>query len=89
LEDHKSRRLFPNVEFYHQLLAIKEVGAPIEYRHQRGFLTVENHTGIERRDGAPIRYRCTEGTDFERLNTAFSVFELVGQLVGQPAQQLF
>ena len=72
--DDISRRLFPVVEGYHQLLAVEEAGAHVEYLHQRGFLTVENFAEIERRNGVPIRYKRTEADDFERLETAFKLF---------------
>jgi glyoxylase-like metal-dependent hydrolase (beta-lactamase superfamily II) len=75
--DDISRRLFPAVEGYHQLLAVEEAGAHVEYLHQRGFLTVENFAEIERRNGVPIRYIRTEADEFDRLETAFKVFSQV------------
>lgn len=75
--DEISRRLFPAAEGYHQLLAVEEAGAHVEYLHQRGFLTVENFAEVERRNGVPIRYKRTEDDEIERLETAFEVFSQV------------
>jgi glyoxylase-like metal-dependent hydrolase (beta-lactamase superfamily II) len=83
--DEISRRLFPDVEGYHQLLAIEETAAHVEYLHQRGFLTVENHVEIKKDKRLPIRYRRTEDNDFERLNTAFDPFNRTMQVTSKPA----
>jgi glyoxylase-like metal-dependent hydrolase (beta-lactamase superfamily II) len=69
------RHLFPTVEGYHQLLAVEEAGAHVEYLHQRGFLTVENFEEIENGKGVPVRYKRTEGDDSQRLEASFSDFE--------------
>jgi glyoxylase-like metal-dependent hydrolase (beta-lactamase superfamily II) len=69
-----SEKLFPMVEGYHQLLAIEEIGAHVEYLHQRGFLTVDNYEEVEHRRGTPIRFKKAEADGLERLDKSFSSF---------------
>jgi glyoxylase-like metal-dependent hydrolase (beta-lactamase superfamily II) len=79
--DEISGQIFPDAEGYHELLAIEEAGAHIEYLHQRGFLTVANHAELEGQNGVPVRYKRTEENDLERLNTAFASFNRSVQVV--------
>lgn len=66
--------LFPGVDGYHSLLAIEEAGAHIEYLHQRGLLSVENLSEIDRFGAVPILYKRTPFEDLELLNTCFCAF---------------
>lgn len=52
-----SNALFPGAEGYHELLAIEEAGAHVEYLAQRGHLAIENLEDLEMGDPVPIRYR--------------------------------
>jgi glyoxylase-like metal-dependent hydrolase (beta-lactamase superfamily II) len=51
-----SDRLFPDVHGYHELLAIEEIGAHIEYLVQRGYVLIENMSQIEQDSTTPFRY---------------------------------
>jgi glyoxylase-like metal-dependent hydrolase (beta-lactamase superfamily II) len=68
------RHLFPKVEGYHQLLAVEEAGAHVEYLHQRGFLSVVNYDEIEHGKGIPVIYKRTRADEVERLEASFSAF---------------
>ena len=52
-----TRRIFPNVQGYHELLAIEETGAHVEYLYQRGRLEIANLTEINQRPAVPVRYQ--------------------------------
>jgi glyoxylase-like metal-dependent hydrolase (beta-lactamase superfamily II) len=56
-----AREIFPDVRGYHELLALEEVGAHVEYLEQHGFLQVENLEGTNGRDPEPVLYRRREG----------------------------
>jgi glyoxylase-like metal-dependent hydrolase (beta-lactamase superfamily II) len=51
-----SDMLFPEVHGYHELLAIEETGAHIEYLDQRGYVFVENVDQIVEERSVPFRY---------------------------------
>jgi glyoxylase-like metal-dependent hydrolase (beta-lactamase superfamily II) len=51
-----SNMLFPDTEGYHELLAIEEAGAHVEYLAQRGFLSIENLDELEIGNPVPIVY---------------------------------
>ncbi|HEY47546.1 MAG TPA: MBL fold metallo-hydrolase [Anaerolineae bacterium] len=65
-----SQALFPGVEGYHELLAIEETGAHVEYLSQRGYLNIDNIDGLDFESPAPIRYIRSMGAD--RLKVAFN-----------------
>ena len=48
--------LFPDVHGYHELLAIEETGAHIEYLVQRGYVHIENVSQVEQIPTMPFRY---------------------------------
>lgn len=48
--------LFPNAHGYHELLAIEETGAHMEYLAQRGHVYIENMDQIEQGSSVPFRY---------------------------------
>lgn len=52
-----SKSLFPGTDGYHDLLAIEEAGAHVEYLAQRGYLAIENLEDLEMGEPVPIRYR--------------------------------
>ena len=56
-----AREIFPDVRGYHELLALEEAGAHVEYLEQRGFLQVENLEETNGRDPEPMVYRRCEG----------------------------
>jgi glyoxylase-like metal-dependent hydrolase (beta-lactamase superfamily II) len=56
-----AREIFPDVRGYHELLALEEAGAHMEYLEQRGFLQVENLKETNGRDPEPMLYRKREG----------------------------
>ena len=66
-----SQALFPEVEGYHELLAIEETGAHVEYLSQRGYLGIDNLDEVDFESPAPIRYIRLEGTD--RLKATLNV----------------
>jgi glyoxylase-like metal-dependent hydrolase (beta-lactamase superfamily II) len=51
-----SDMLFPEAHGYHELLAIEETGAHIEYLDQRGYVFVENVDQITEERSVPFRY---------------------------------
>jgi glyoxylase-like metal-dependent hydrolase (beta-lactamase superfamily II) len=51
-----SQELFPDVEGYHELLAIEETGAHVEYLAQRGYLLIDNLDQVGQQVEAPILY---------------------------------
>lgn len=53
--------LFATATGYHELLAVEEAGAHVEYLAQRGYLGIENYADLER-DG-PIALRYVRRTD--------------------------
>lgn len=57
-----SNMLFPQADGYHELLAIEEAGAHVEYLAQRGHLSIENLEGLEIGVPTPIVYRRRDGT---------------------------
>ncbi len=59
--------LFPNVDGYHELLAIEETGAHIEYLAQRGFLSIANMDQIEKQNSVPICYHRYENISVPRI----------------------
>ncbi|HEY43694.1 MAG TPA: MBL fold metallo-hydrolase [Anaerolineae bacterium] len=65
-----SHALFPEVEGYHELLALEEAGAHVEYLVQRGYLGIDNLDELNFESPAPIRYKRTEGTG--RLEVTFN-----------------
>lgn len=62
-----SHALFPEVEGYHELLALEEAGAHVEYLSQRGYLGIENLDELDFESPAPIRYTRSEGVTRLRL----------------------
>jgi glyoxylase-like metal-dependent hydrolase (beta-lactamase superfamily II) len=56
-----AREIFPDVRGYHELLALEEAGAHVEYLEQRGFLQVANLEETNGRDPEPMLYRRREG----------------------------
>lgn len=52
--------LFPDVEGYHELLAIEETGAHVEYLTQRGYVSIDNLEQMEVNRSLPVRYRKRE-----------------------------
>lgn len=65
-----SQALFPDVEGYHELLAIEETGAHVEYLSQRGYIRINNLDELDFESPAPIRYIRSEGVD--RLKAVFN-----------------
>jgi glyoxylase-like metal-dependent hydrolase (beta-lactamase superfamily II) len=51
-----SDMLFPQTDGYHELLAVEEAGAHVEYLAQRGFLSIENLDELEIGKPVPIVY---------------------------------
>jgi glyoxylase-like metal-dependent hydrolase (beta-lactamase superfamily II) len=66
-----SQALFPEVEGYHELLALEETGAHVEYLSQRGYLGIDNLDELDFESPAPIRYIRLEGVS--RLKATFNV----------------
>ncbi len=62
-----SQALFPEVEGYHELLALEETGAHVEYLSQRGYLAIDNLDELDFESPAPIRYIRSEGAARLRL----------------------
>lgn len=56
-----SNRLFPNTEGYHELLAVEEAGAHVEYLAQRGFLSIDNLDQLKIGVPVPIVYVRRDG----------------------------
>jgi glyoxylase-like metal-dependent hydrolase (beta-lactamase superfamily II) len=56
-----ARALFPDASGYHELLALEEAGAHLEYLDQRAFLNVVNIEELDGRGPVPIRYRRRTG----------------------------
>ncbi len=81
-----SQRLFPDVEGYHQLLAIEEAGAHVEFLQQRGFLTVANFGEVERVTGAPIFYERPQHVDTARLDACLSALDSESKLSERTAR---
>ena len=52
-----TQRMYPDVEGFHVLLALEEVGAHVEYLYERDALVVENLDELEREERPPLRYR--------------------------------
>jgi hypothetical protein len=48
--------LFASASGYHELLAIQEAGAHIEYLAQRGYLGVENYPELDKAGPVAVRY---------------------------------
>jgi glyoxylase-like metal-dependent hydrolase (beta-lactamase superfamily II) len=57
-----SKMLFPQAEGYHELLAVEEAGAHVEYLAQRGYLSIENLDELEIGVPVPIVYRRRDET---------------------------
>jgi uncharacterized protein (DUF342 family) len=57
-----SNMLFPQAGGYHELLAIEEAGAHVEYLAQRGHLSIENLEELEIGVPTPIVYKRRDGT---------------------------
>jgi len=55
-----AQALFPGSEGYHELLALEEAGAHVEYLSQRGYLKIEDPEAIG--TDAPVRYRVFHGS---------------------------
>lgn len=66
-----SQALFPEVEGYHELLALEEAGAHVEYLSQRGYLGIDNLDELDFESPAPIRYIRSEGVG--RLKATLNV----------------
>jgi glyoxylase-like metal-dependent hydrolase (beta-lactamase superfamily II) len=54
--------LFPKAHGYHELLALEEAGAHVEYLAQRGYLRIENRQELEEDGPVLIRYRRLDGS---------------------------
>jgi glyoxylase-like metal-dependent hydrolase (beta-lactamase superfamily II) len=52
-----SQTMYPDVGGFHQLLAVEEVGAHVEYLYQHGQLAVTNLDQLEREPNPALRYR--------------------------------
>jgi len=68
-----SRELFPEARDYHELLALEEAGAHIEYLALRGYLTIENIDDLRPEISIPIRYRHREGVEPPKIVPKISV----------------
>jgi len=68
-----SEELFPVVEGYHELLAIEETAAHVEYLEQRGYLSVENINEIGIQRSVPIRYFQREAVPFPGIVLNYGV----------------
>lgn len=55
-----TRELFPDVDGYHELLALEEAGAHVEFLEQRGYLTIVNLEDMVPGRPSPIRYQRRE-----------------------------
>jgi glyoxylase-like metal-dependent hydrolase (beta-lactamase superfamily II) len=58
-----SEELFGDIQGYHEILALEETGAHVEYLHQRGLLSIANLKDVENDNQVqrvPIEYQCTE-----------------------------
>ena len=66
-----SQTLFPDVEGYHELLALEEMGAHVEYLSQRAYLGIDNLDELDFESPAPIRYSRLDGVG--RLEDTFNV----------------
>lgn len=58
-----SNKLFGQILGYHQLLALEETGAHVEYLYNRGLLKISNLADIDGHNGLnhnPIEYQCIE-----------------------------
>ncbi|MEJ2010843.1 MAG: hypothetical protein P8X64_01315, partial [Anaerolineales bacterium] len=62
-----SQALFPEADGYHDLLALEEAAAHVEYLHARGLLCLENVDDIERETDVVLKFRRCEQTDFAPL----------------------
>lgn len=56
-----AKALFPDANGYHELLAIEEAGAHLEYLDQRAYLNVVNIDDLDGHGPVPIRYRRRTG----------------------------
>jgi glyoxylase-like metal-dependent hydrolase (beta-lactamase superfamily II) len=56
-----ARELFPDANGYHELLALEEAGAHLEYLDQRAYLQIENIDDLDGHGPVPIRYRKRTG----------------------------
>ncbi len=72
-----SDMLFPDVQGYHELLAIEETGAHIEYLTQRGYVYISNLDQIEEEGFTPFRYLQQESNLRPRIITDDLVFQHV------------
>jgi hypothetical protein len=54
--DELSGRMYPKVEGWHELLAIEEVGAHVEYLYERGELGVANVAELEDGENPALRF---------------------------------
>jgi glyoxylase-like metal-dependent hydrolase (beta-lactamase superfamily II) len=64
-----SDMLFPEVHGYHELLAMEETGAHIEYLEQRGYVYIENWDDIGLGRSVPLRYRRQEHIRKPKIGT--------------------
>jgi glyoxylase-like metal-dependent hydrolase (beta-lactamase superfamily II) len=62
-----SDMLFPDVHGYHELLAIEETGAHIEYLTQRGYVYIENLNQVAQGDSYPFLYLKQENILLPRI----------------------
>lgn len=51
-----TRQIYPHATGFHELLALEEVGAHVEYLHERGKLVITNPAEIEGPDAFPFQY---------------------------------
>lgn len=54
--DQIAQALFPRAEGYHELLALEEAGAHVEYLEQRSFVSIANAGELEAEGRVPIRF---------------------------------
>jgi glyoxylase-like metal-dependent hydrolase (beta-lactamase superfamily II) len=59
-----SQALFPEADGYHELLALEEAAAHVEYLHARGLLCLENVDDIERETDIVLKFKRCDQTDF-------------------------
>jgi glyoxylase-like metal-dependent hydrolase (beta-lactamase superfamily II) len=67
-----SHELFLDVEGYHELLAIEETGAHVEYLAQRGYLSIDNLDLMVPQAAIPVRYRSRKEVPAPRIASEFN-----------------
>jgi hypothetical protein len=52
-----SRKMFPDAQGFHELLALEEAAAHVEYLYEHGELAVANLENVEAEENPALRYR--------------------------------